>query len=330
MKPAGPVQVGDAPSPGSHFGDVKAGCANELSAAAHEPTAGGQGGPDLIFGMVAKPPLLDHGGLGGGSSHVEGNHVGQAHPACGGGGCQNSRRGSRLKGENGTQGSIFFGGQAPGRLHDEQGRLDFHPTEISAQRPQVATHHRAHVGIDHRCGGTLVFVALGQYLGRERNRQMGKVPPQEPTRHHLMFRVGVGMEKANGHRLHGLLLQPFLEIPQLRLPQGYLYGPVGQDTFLHLETQIALHQLPGFPEEPIIEHRHPNPPQLQDVPEPLGGDQRRFCPAALQHRIGRYRRAMGDFPHASPGSPCRAEPGPDGPGDGFFEVWRSGRHLLSG
>ena len=159
---------------------------------------------------------------------------------------------------------------------------------------------------------------------------MGKVLPQEPTRHYLVFRVGVGMEKANGHRLHGLLFQLFLEIPQFRFPQGYLNVPVGQDAFVHLETQIALHQFPWFLEEPVVENRHPNPPQFQNVAKPPGGDQRRSRPPTLQHGIGRYGRTMGDFSHASTGCRCRAEPGPDGLDDGLFKVWRSRRHLVCG
>ena len=113
-------------------------CTNELSAATHEPAAGGQGGPDFIFGMIAKPTLLDHGGLGRGSSHVKGNHVAQSHLACGGCGCQHSRRGSRLQNKNGTCSGVVFRRQATCRLQTSSG------ASISISRNISVAHSDSH------------------------------------------------------------------------------------------------------------------------------------------------------------------------------------------
>ena len=66
----GLVQKGDATTSCPHFGDVDAGCPDQLAPAADEPIARGQRGTHLVLGAVGDAALFDHGRLGRGAAHI--------------------------------------------------------------------------------------------------------------------------------------------------------------------------------------------------------------------------------------------------------------------
>ena len=75
---AGLVQKGDATTSCPHFGDVDAGCPDQLAPAADEPVARGQRGTHLVLGAVGDAALFDHGRLGRGAAHIEGDDLVQS------------------------------------------------------------------------------------------------------------------------------------------------------------------------------------------------------------------------------------------------------------
>ena len=78
----------------------------------------------------------------------------------------------------------------------------------------------------------------------------------------------------------------------------------------------------GLGVEPDLVHLLPHlAPDLEGVPEPLGGDDPEPAALALQHRVRRYRGAVRDLRESTGLDPLRGEAG-DGRERGLAGGWR--------
>ena len=206
---AGRVHVRHAAAAGADLGDVDGRGADQLAATSHQATAGGQRRPHLVLGGIAHAPALDQRRLGGGAAHVEGDDVGHSQPPGGQVGGQDAGRGTGLEHEDRPPGGVRLRGQAAGRLHDEQRGVDAQLVQAAPHRQQVGSHRRAHVGVDRGRRRALVLAPLRQDLARQRHLHPRQLPAQECAAQEradltLVLRVRIGVQQADGDRLHSL------------------------------------------------------------------------------------------------------------------------------
>ena len=318
----GGVEEGDAAAAGPDLGDVETGGADQLAAAPHQPAPRRQGGADLVLRAVADAAPLDHRCLGGGPPHVEGDDV--ADPRGFGRRGRGQHPGGRagLEDEHRPLGGVRLGGQAAGRLHDQQRGVAADAAQAVPQGPEVPLHHRAHVGVDDGRGGALVLLALGKHLVGQRDRNPGQLAGQEVADRLLVPRVGVGVQQADRHRFDLLAEQPFPDGAQFVLDERPQHLAVGGDALAQLEAQAALDQLRRLVPEEVVDLRGADAAQLEDVAEAAGGHQGGARAAALEHGVGRHG---GSVRHLADLGGCRAGPFEQVPGGlehGALEVGR--------
>jgi hypothetical protein len=155
--------------------------------------------------------------------------------------------------------------------------------------------HRHDVGIDHRARGALIFLDLRQDLAADRKRQPGSEPLHRGLDQLLVRRIGIRVQEAHGDRLHAVAEQMAHGTFGVRgIERSYdvasMVHPLVDD-----DPQMALHQrrrlLPGD----VVQARHPQITDLQNVPETSCGDQTRPRALVLQHRVRGDRGAVADL-----------------------------------
>ena len=143
-----------------------------------------------------------------------------------------------------------------------------------------------------------------------------------------MLRVRIGVQQADGDRLHSLPHQRRRDALQLLLLDAAQDLAGGGDPLAQLEPQAALDEGRRLREEQVVELRGTDAAQLQHVAEPGGGDQRGARAPAFQHGVGRDRRAMGDQAHEAAGDAGQAQRAPDPDEGRLLEVGRRGGQLM--
>ena len=202
--------------------------------------------------------------------------------------------------------------------------------EPRLQRGQVAAHHRADIGVDHRRAGALIFARFGQHLVADRQEPAGQRIAQDLGHRLFVRRIDVAVEEADRHRLDRALGEPGgervrgadVERPDHLAPRPHAFGK--------LKAAAARHQRRRLLVERLVEARHADAAHLQHVAEALGGDQRGRRALAFQDRVGGDGGGVEDLLEA-----IRREPEPrrqrDDPGeDGAAEIVRGGGQLAGG
>ena len=105
----------------------------------------------------------------------------------------------------------------------------------------------------------------------------------------------VGVEQADRHRLDLLLSQSGGHCGDLGLVNRAIGRTVRQHSLADLVAEAPLHDRWGLAPERVVEVRHPHPAELQDIPEPLRGDQRQMGAPPFQDGVGGHRGSVDDL-----------------------------------
>ena len=118
-------------------------------------------------------------GLGGGAAHVEGDDVRHAARPRQRMGADHAAGRAGLDDVHGLGGGRRGAHQAAVRLHDQERRADAPRREVGLEAREIARDDRHHIGVDHGARGALVLLDLGQHLGAQRERQIGRQAPDD-------------------------------------------------------------------------------------------------------------------------------------------------------
>ena len=121
---------------------------------------------------------------------------------------------------------------------------------------------------------------------------------EDPHRALLVLRVGVGVEEAHHHAVHALAPDDSGEPPQPILVQRAVHGAVRPPPLRDLQPQRPLDQRLRMIEVDVVHLRPGLAADLEEVAEPVGGDQRDLAAAALDQRVGADGGAVGQAGHA--------------------------------
>ncbi len=108
--------------------------------------------------------------------------------------------------------------------------------------------------------------------------------------------AGVAVDEQDRAGLDPALLELGAERRDLRLVERLLDLAVGEHALVHLEPQRALDQRHVLLEEQIVGVRPVDAPDLVDVAEAFGDQQRGLRAGALQDGVDRHRRAVQEQP----------------------------------
>ena len=106
--------------------------------------------------------------------------------------------------------------------------------------------------------------------------------------------VGVGVQKADRHRLDPLGAQHCGGFAQARFIERRQHPPVGGDALAHGQAPRALHQRARLVDQKIILVVAMLVGHLQRIAEARGGDEADLGAAPLDHRVGGERGAVHD------------------------------------
>ena len=295
LEPAGRIDRCDAAAPGPHFHDVDGGDLNRIAGPLEQAVAGRRAARDFRLRDDRELAVAHERRLGGRPSHVENQQVANAEqrtePLC----ADDARGGSRL-----DDADRIFGGQSgrqdPAvRLHD--GERDGHADAPHPRREggHVRLDDRADVGVDDGRRSPLVLLDLGEELGGSRYGNFGQQVLQLAPRLQLVLRIHVGVDEADGDRLHPLLAQPLGEPVEGRPVDRRQNLARATRTFLDLEAKSALYEGFRFAEAEVVQPRRTKPGELQNITKPPGGDERDLAAPAFDECIGGDRRTVGEL-----------------------------------
>ena len=109
-----------------------------------------------------------------------------------------------------------------------------------------------------------------------------------------MLRIRVGIQQADGDRLHTFRQQAIDRGVQACGIECGNYGAVRRDAFGDLPAQLARHQRFGLGHERVERMRPRLARDFQQVAEPRRGDESRRSTLSLQQRVGHHGRAKPD------------------------------------
>ena len=290
-----PVHVHDAAAARADLRDVDGGHAQQEAAALVEPAALRHGAADLeLAGALDLVPLDDR-GLRGRPAHVDAERVGRADRPGQRGGGDDAGGGPRLDHVHRALAPALGGHDAAVGLHDEERRPGLQRAQLALERGEVAAHHRHHVGVGDRGAGALELAHLGQDLGGEGERHVGRALADHRAHLRLVGRVGVGVQEADRDRLHALGEQPVdgggRAVPVQR--RHHLAAVV--HALPDLAPPPAGHQRRRALEVEVVEPREAQPADLEQVAEALGGQEAGARAATLQDRVGGHGGAVDEL-----------------------------------
>ena len=172
-----------------------------------------------------------------------------------------------------------------------------------AQPLDVAPHHGSQIGVHHGGAHPLELAELRRHLvarAHERIRQnLGDDGPG-PL---FMLRPQEPVQEADRHRGHAGLTQPHRGRPHRILVQRQFHAAIVANPLDHPDPQVAADQHHRLVRLHVIQVRPLLPPDLQQVAEPVRGDQPGPHPAQLDQRVGGDRGAVPEITDiAQPGA----------------------------
>ena len=182
------------------------------------------------------------------------------------------------------------------RAHDLDRRPHVRGGEAVADVRQVLLERRGDVRVHQRRHGALVLAELGQDLGRDRERQVGRDGRGDLGDDPLVAPVGVGVEQADGQRLDPVGHELLDGGADGGLVDRLDDRPVGARPLGHLADVARVGQRLGLlvHHEPEQRPRRPGLREVEDVPESLRHDEAAERSAALQDGVRGDRGAVED------------------------------------
>ena len=177
-------------------------------------------------------------------------------------------------------------------MHDEQLLAKATLLQGFLEIAQVAVDQRLHVGIGHGRAGALVLAEFRGDGGRDGHRDAGRTGGDPLADGPLVLGASVGMQQRDGDGLapgcdHGV--DRAIDGCQFERPH---HGSIRPHAFRNLGNMATLHERLGLVDVEIIGLVALLTANDQDITKPIGGDEARWRPLALEHRVGRDRRCM--------------------------------------
>ena len=171
--------------------------------------------------------------------------------------------------------------------------------DVALQITQVALHDRLEIGVEHGSREALVFAELGLHLGRQGNLHMGDRLDEGLADAPLVVRIEKREQQADGARLRSRFLQRRHRPGQgTGVELAYHLAP-RRDSLRYFKAQRAGDQGRRVVALQIEHVRAGLAPNLEEVAEPFGSDQRDLSAAPLDEGVGGHRGAVGQTLHGS-------------------------------
>ena len=249
--------------------------------------------PTSIASLRKHLAVLDQAGLGGGAAHVEGDQPRFVQAPRQRRAADHAGRRAAFDDVRRCRGGERDRGQAAVGLHQLQRRVDAQRPQARIQRGDVGAHHRLDIGIDHGGAGARVFLDLRQDLMADRDRQVRQRGAHALGDLTLVRRVGVAVQQADRHAFHSFRTQHGdrgidaggVKRDRNRLPSGRSFSVTSSRSRRSTSAR-------GLVQRDVVQHRHAQVANFQDVAEAACGDQRGAGAGALQHGVGADGRAV--------------------------------------
>ena len=248
--------------------------------------AGAGGAAHLVLLGDLGYALLDQPGLGRGAAHVEGQEIGPAELGAQIAGGDDPGGGTGLDHEHGPFRPRREGVDAAAALHEEEGGGHALLPQARLDALQVASHHGPDAGVDYGGAGAEVLAEVRGDLGGKGNGVGGEDLPQDLPHSLLVRRVEVGMEEADGYRLHPLRLQLAGDPAHCGLVQRLHHPAAPVEALGNAAAPVARNQGGRLAEVDVVEGGADLALDLQHVAEPGGGDEAGGCELALDDGVG--------------------------------------------
>ena len=160
------------------------------------------------------------------------------------------------------------------------------------------------MGVDHGRRAALVLPELGQYIVGGRDVKLGQLGPQPLGDRPLVGRVLIREQQADRDRLGFRVAQLLHQPAQLGLAERFHHS-LGTDAFGDAEPQRLGDQRRRLGGAEPVEVGSVLAPDVEQVGEPAGGDQRRPGAGAGEQRVGADGHSVGEAGHLA-----RPRPGP--------------------
>ena len=163
-----------------------------------------------------------------------------------------------------------------------------------AQPLDVAAHHRAQIGVDHRRAHALVLTEFRRDLVRGRDERIRQHLMHDRAGPPLVLGAQERIQEADRHRLHPDLAQRLGRRAQPGFVQRVLHRAVVAHPLRHAEPQVPADQRRRFVGLGIVKVRPLLPPDLQQIAEPVSGKKPGAHATQLNERVGRHRGAVAE------------------------------------
>ncbi len=137
----------------------------------------------------------------------------------------------------------------------------------------------------------------GRDLRGQRNRHLGPGLGDDLCRRLLVGGIGIGVQETDGYRLHLFRAEPVQGVFQLGRHQRRFDLAVEAHAFAKADTAITRHQRFGKFDEHVIKIVAQLGSSFEHIAKPARGEERGCRALALDHGVGRERRAMHDRAH---------------------------------
>ena len=158
--------------------------------------------------------------------------------------------------------------------------------EAGPQRGQVAAHDRHHIGVDHGRRGALVLPDFRQHLDAVAGHELGRVPADDRLDLLLVNGVGVRVDQADGEGLTPSRRSRARACSTSPRSSGVWTAPCASMRSVTSSTQGALDERRRLLPREVVQARHAEAADLEDVAEPPGGDEPRASALLLEDGVG--------------------------------------------
>ena len=216
----------------------------------------------------------------------------------------------------------------PAGLHDLERRRHPRIREAPGELGEVAPDRRLDVRVEGGDRGPLVLAERGVDLARERDLELRMLRARDLAHAALVCRVDEREEQAHRDAFGAGGDEPVEGVPHRSLVERLDDRSIRADPFPHPQPHRARGEKDrGLGVEADLVHLLPHlAPDLEGVPEPLGGDDPEPSALSFQHRVGRHRGAVRELGEG-PGLDSLRGEALDRRERGLAGVRRRARHL---
>ena len=250
---------------------------------------------DAAVGGEAGLAAVDEGDVGGGAADVDADEVGVAAGRADVGRADRAGSGAGERGLHRRASHVAGAGDAAGRFHQQQRRLDAALGHARVEALDVGGDDRHDVGVEDGRHAALVLAEYRQHLARQRQQRAGDLLGEDLGDASLVRGVGVAVQQNDGDGADALRPDGAGGLAHGGLVEGSELAPVRPDAAGDLEDVLGRHGALGLdPGEQAGAARHVLAADLEHVLEAVRGDERGAGALALEDQVGGNRGAVQD------------------------------------